>query len=261
MCTNLSDDQCAIGLHKNVCVSAACSKQKLGKIRTRSSGRNVEISVGILWFPFWFKVAVVPLQCKVKTEGWCGQGSKAVLDGISLYWCALLMETTARARRASLIDSVILGKMHGSGWHKKDLPHPILGRVSDREASGGRGARGDKSLLSPIGKEWFHLQDDKLLVWISSKMQGLSLIIPFTCQQPLNLGHEQLEPLQNVYRMGTCGTGFLLLTRSVLGSFKSRRTFLSGAGCIYVLGCWEDGKGVDTILKTKMSPSDLLPLD
>lgn len=82
-------------------------------------------------------------------------------------------------------------------------------------------------------------------------MQGLSLIIPFTCQQPLNLGHEQLEPLQNVYRMGTCGTGFLVLTRSVLGSFKSWRMFLSGAGCIYVLGCWEDGKGVGTILRLK----------
>lgn len=31
MCTNLSDDQCAIGLHKNVCVSAACSKEKLSR--------------------------------------------------------------------------------------------------------------------------------------------------------------------------------------------------------------------------------------
>lgn len=39
--------------------------------------------------------------------------------------------------------------------------------------------------------------------------------------------------------MGTCGTGFPVLTRSVLGSFKSRSTFLAGAGCIYVLGRME----------------------
>lgn len=59
--------------------------------------------------------------------------------------------------------------------------------------------------------------------------------------------------LQNACRMGTRGTGF-----SVLGSFVSRSTFLAGTGCIDVLGCWEDGKGEDAVLKSEMSPSDLL---
>ena len=35
-------------------------------------------------FPSWFKVAVIPLQCKVKTEGLRGQCSKGVLDGVLL---------------------------------------------------------------------------------------------------------------------------------------------------------------------------------
>lgn len=39
------------------------------------------------------------------------------------------MEATARAERASLIDTVILGKMHGRGWHKVVLTpsHPRQG--------------------------------------------------------------------------------------------------------------------------------------
>lgn len=61
--------------------------------------------------------------------------------------------------------------------------------------------------------------------------------------------------------MGTCGTGFSVLTRWVLGSFKSLSTFLADTGCVYAHGCWEDRKGEDAIPKTQMSPDDLLPLD
>lgn len=61
--------------------------------------------------------------------------------------------------------------------------------------------------------------------------------------------------------MGTRGTGFSVLTRWVLGSFKSLSTFLADTGCVYTHGCWEDGRGEDAIPKTKMSPDDLLPLD
>lgn len=38
------------------------------------------------------------------------------------------------------------------------------GQGSDRGASGRRAARGDESLSYPIGEEWLHLQEDKLLV-------------------------------------------------------------------------------------------------
>lgn len=38
--------------------------------------------------------------------------------------------------------------------------------------------------------------------------------------------------------MGTCGTNFLVLTRSVLGSLRSGSMFLAGAGCMYVLTVW-----------------------
>lgn len=61
--------------------------------------------------------------------------------------------------------------------------------------------------------------------------------------------------------MGTCGTGFSVSTRWVLGSFKSLSTFLADTVCVYAHDCWEDGKGEDAILETKMSPEDLLPLD
>lgn len=47
----------------------------------------------------------------------------------------------------------------------------------------------------------------------------------------------------------------------MLGSFKSLSTFLADTGCVYARGRWEDGKSEDAILKTKISPDDLLPLD
>lgn len=56
---------------------------------------------------------------------------------------------------------------------------------------------GNQRRKNPLITNWERMvlsANDTLLVWISSKMQGLSLMIPFTCQQPLYLGHEQLEP-------------------------------------------------------------------
>jgi len=67
--------------------------------------------------------------------------------------------------------------------------------------------------------------------------------------------------LQSMCRMGGCGTGCSVLTRAVLGGFKSRGMFFSWRRLCVCYWLLEDGKGEDSVLRTKTSPGDLLPLD
>lgn len=104
-----------------------------------------------------------------------------------------------------------------------------------------------------------------------AKCKGLSLLIPFTCQQLLDLGHQQVEPPWTMsvgwdqvaqdgnvwHRMGMHDSGFLVLSRLVLDAFKH----VSVWHRLY-RGCWEDGKDEDANLETKCAPpADLLPRD
>lgn len=104
-------------------------------------------------FPAQFEAALMALQCRVEMEGWPLES----LVEPSLYWCALLMETTARAGRASLVDSYP-GKNAWTGLARESSAPSYPGQGSDR------GAGGDKSLSYPTGEEWLHLQEDELLV-------------------------------------------------------------------------------------------------